>query len=513
MKKTIDINLGGLLFHLDEDAYAVLSSYLEALRRHLAATEGREEVLADIEARIAEIFTERMAGSRQVVSTDDVQAAMNTLGQPKDFAGDDAASDPLGDAPAEPKRRRLYRDAEEQQIAGVCAGIANYFDIDVVLVRILFAVLGIFTGFGVILYFILWAATPKAVTAAERLAMKGKPATFDNIRQTVEEEFRNVESRINSKENRSRVKRAARTAGDIVTSILTGFARFLGGLFLMLAFFVGSVILIAVFGTGITIDGASISVTELLGVFLPAGFGQPYFWTATVLVLMGPLVALVLLALRLLFRQFGSVHRGIMGAALMLSVVGIALMAVLGTRMASEFREEATVIHVEALPEGVTNWTMAMETVPVAGGTTLRLSDDETDESSWILTDTDVYFEGVKLDVRPTFRDKPSLEWTAEAQGGSRRAARERAEAVTYRVTADSTGRIRIGDLLRYPRADRFRAQNVRLVLYLPVGQSVYLDPTTVPYLDDVANTEDIWDGEMGGRTWLMTEQGLAEFK
>jgi hypothetical protein len=188
-------------------------------------------------------------------------------------------------------------------------------------------------------------------------------------------------------------------------------------------------------------------------------------------------------------------------------------MAVLGTRMASEFREEATVIHVEALPEGVTNWTMAMETVPVAGGTTLRLSDDETDESSWILTDTDVYFEGVKLDVRPTFRDKPSLEWTAEAQGGSRRAARERAEAVTYRVTADSTGRIRIGDLLRYPRADRFRAQNVRLVLYLPVGQSVYLDPTTVPYLDDVANTEDIWDGEMGGRTWLMTEQGLAEFK
>ncbi|MEY4460559.1 MAG: hypothetical protein RL429_548, partial [Bacteroidota bacterium] len=353
MKKTIDINLGGLLFHLDEDAYAVLSSYLEALRRHLAATEGREEVLADIEARIAEIFTERMAGSRQVVSTDDVQAAMNTLGQPKDFAGDDAASDPLGDATAEPKRRRLYRDAEEQQIAGVCAGIANYFDIDVVLVRILFAVLGIFTGFGVVLYFILWAATPKAVTAAERLAMKGKPATFDNIRQTVEEEFRNVESRINSKENRSRVKRAARTAGDIVTSILAGFARFLGGLFLMLAFFVGSVILIAVFGTGITIDGASISVTELLGVFLPAGFGQPYFWTATVLVLMGPLVALVLLALRLLFRQFGSVHRGIMGAALMLSVVGIALMAVLGTRMASEFREEATVIHVEALPEGV----------------------------------------------------------------------------------------------------------------------------------------------------------------
>ena len=85
MKKTIDINLGGLLFHLDEDAYAMLSAYLEALRRHLAATEGREEVLADIEARIAELFSQYAAGSSKVVTVLNVQAAMSTLGQPQDF--------------------------------------------------------------------------------------------------------------------------------------------------------------------------------------------------------------------------------------------------------------------------------------------------------------------------------------------------------------------------------------------------------------------------------------------
>lgn len=512
MKKTIDINLGGLLFHLDEDAYLQLSNYLEALRRHLAATEGREEVLADIEARIAEIFTQRMAGTRQVVGTDDVQAAMNTLGQPKDFAGE-PAEEPAAASTTEGQRRRLYRDPEEQMIGGVCSGFASYFDIDVVIVRVVFVLLAMFTGFGALLYFILWAATPKAVTPADRLAMKGKPATFENIRQTVEEEFKNVESRLNNKENHRKIRSAAQRFGDFITSIVVGFARFLGGLFLILAFFVGSVILVAVFGNGITIDGAHLSMSELSGIFLPAGFGTAYFWTATALVLVGPIVALVLLALRLLFRQKGPIHRAIMGSALMLSIVGIALMGVLGARFGSEFREEATVVHVEALPQGVTQWTLVMEATQVEGGTKLQFSDDDADESSWILTDSEVYFDGIDVDVRPTFRNTPSLEWTAKASGGSRRAARERAAAVAYEVRVDSSGRILVGDLLHYPRPDRFRDQSVGLILYLPVGQSVYLDPTTVPYLDDVANTDGVWDGHMGGKTWLMTEQGLAEFK
>ena len=187
MKKTIDINLGGLLFHLDEDAYAMLSAYLEALRRHLAATEGREEVLADIEARIAELFSQYASGSSKVVTVLNVQAAMSTLGQPQDFgpeAEGGSASEPSSESSSEPsseskdRRRRLYRDADDKVIGGVCAGFANYFSIDVVVVRVVFLVLGFFTGFGFILYLILWAATPKAVTPAELLAMKGKPATF-----------------------------------------------------------------------------------------------------------------------------------------------------------------------------------------------------------------------------------------------------------------------------------------------------------------------------------------------
>jgi phage shock protein PspC (stress-responsive transcriptional regulator) len=523
MKKTIDINLGGMLFHMDEDAYAVLSSYLEALRRHLAATEGREEVLSDIEARIAELFSQYAAGSPKVVTVLNVQAAMSTLGQPQDF-GPEAEGEPLSESSAESsaessseskdRRRRLYRDADDKVIGGVCAGFANYFSIDVVVVRVVFLVLGFFTGFGFILYLILWAATPKAVTPAERLAMKGKPATFENIRQTVEEEFRNVESKINNAESRRKVRNASKSVGDFIASLVQGLARFFGMVFLVFALLLGAGILIAVFGNGILQEDAQVSVIELLGIFLPAGgFGKAYFWTATVLVLIGPLVALLLLALRLLFRQQGLVQRGLLGAALILSVGGIVMMALLGARIGSEFREEGSVVHSVLLPEQVQTWNLAMESTAVKGGVEFNFNDDDLDESSWILTDDRVYYEGIEIDLRPTVRVKPSLEWTAEAQGGSRRAARERAGGIDFQVRTDSTGQIFVGDLLNYAKADRFRGQRVQLTLYLPVGQRVHLDPNTSAYLKDVSNTSDAWDEDMAGRMWLMTDQGLAEFK
>jgi phage shock protein PspC (stress-responsive transcriptional regulator) len=518
MKKTIDINLGGLLFHLDEDAYAMLSTYLEALRRHLAATEGREEVLADIEARIAELFSQYAAGSSKVVTVLNVQAAMSTLGQPQDF-GPEADGGSASESSSEPsseskdRRRRLYRDADNKVLGGVCAGFANYFNIDVVVVRVVWLVLGMFTGFGFILYLILWAATPKAVTPAERLAMKGKPATFENIRQTVEEEFRNFESKINNAESRRKVRNASNSVGDLIASVVGGLARFFGMLFLVFALLLGAGILIAVFGNGILHENAQVSVTELLGILLPAGgFGKAYFWTATALVLIGPLVALLLLALRLLFRQQGLVQRGLLGAAMILSVGGIVMMALLGARIGSEFREEASVVHSVLLPEQVQTWNLTMESTAVKGGVEFNFNDDDLDEF-WILTDNRVYYEGIEIDLQPTVRDKPSLEWTAEAQGGSRRAARERAGGIDFEVRTDSTGQIFVGDLLNYAKADRFRGQRVQLTLYLPVGQRVFLDPNTSAYLKDVSNTSDAWDEDMAGRMWLMTEQGLAEFK
>lgn len=212
MKKTVDIQLGGLLFHLDEDAFVRLSEYLDQLRRHLAATEGSEEVLSDIEARIAELFRERLGAGREVVALADVEEAMRRLGAPSEF-GEAAPAVETGGEPSE--RKRLYRDGEDRLIAGVCAGLGHYFAVDPVVVRIAFVLFGFFTGVGVVAYLVLWAATPRAVTAAERLAMRGRPATFENIRRAVEEEVSGLEGRL-----RPPARRAVERVGEVVKALV-----------------------------------------------------------------------------------------------------------------------------------------------------------------------------------------------------------------------------------------------------------------------------------------------------
>ena len=128
MKPTIDINLGGMLFHLDDDAYKALQSYLKALDKHLQTVDGRQEILSDIESRIAELLTERLASTRQVVSMLDVDAVKETLGSPSEFGPDPVDEPSQGyseshDPSARPRRpyRRLYRDDQDRVVGGVAS--------------------------------------------------------------------------------------------------------------------------------------------------------------------------------------------------------------------------------------------------------------------------------------------------------------------------------------------------------------------------------------------------------
>ena len=137
MKPTIDINLGGMLFHLDDDAYKALQSYLKALDKHLQTVDGRQEILSDIESRIAELLTERLASTRQVVSMLDVDAVKETLGSPSEFGPDPVDEPSQGysephDPSARSKRpyRRLYRDDQDRVVGGVASGIAAFFNWD-----------------------------------------------------------------------------------------------------------------------------------------------------------------------------------------------------------------------------------------------------------------------------------------------------------------------------------------------------------------------------------------------
>ena len=197
MKKTFTINISGTVFHIEEDAYEVLQRYLVNLKNHFGTSEEGKEILADIESRIAEIFIEKSESKQAVVTIEMVNEAIAIMGSPEDFNDEEEIeSEEQAQATEEAKRkRRLYRDPDHRVIGGVCGGMGAYFNMDPVVLRIIFAVL-FFATFpaGLIAYIVLWIAVPKAKNTAQRLEMRGQEATVKNIEKSIKEEMRDRKS-------------------------------------------------------------------------------------------------------------------------------------------------------------------------------------------------------------------------------------------------------------------------------------------------------------------------------
>ena len=187
MNKTISVALAGFSFVIEEHAYIKLNDYLQALRRSLEKEEV-EEVMYDIEIRIAEIFRASL-GKREVVIDEDVEVVIAQIGTPEAIEEQEEAyysektsfekKNNKGEA------KQLFRDIEGAKISGVCAGFAHYFGIDVTIMRIIWLLGMLITGFFlmILLYIILALAMPKAKTTSDILKMKGKPIDFEHIKE------------------------------------------------------------------------------------------------------------------------------------------------------------------------------------------------------------------------------------------------------------------------------------------------------------------------------------------
>ena len=237
MNKTISISLAGFSFIIEEQAYEKLNAYLQALRNSLEKDEA-DEVMYDIEIRIAEIFRENL-DKREVVNSDDVEKVIAQLGTPEAIEGQ--SEENVGQETSQEKtRKELFRDMKRGKIAGVCAGLAQYFGMDISLMRIIWILVFIFTvGFvSVVAYVILWVVLPEAETASDFLKMQGKPINFDSLKEAGQR----VSSFYN--ENKSEI---AKTGADIwkVARIVLGCimailaVKFLISLFLSLLVLLG----------------------------------------------------------------------------------------------------------------------------------------------------------------------------------------------------------------------------------------------------------------------------------
>ena len=217
MNKTVSISLAGFSFMIEEQAYEKLNNYLQALRNSLEKDEA-DEVMYDIEIRIAEIFRENL-DKREVVNSDDVEKVIAQIGTPEAIEGQ-SEENAEQEIPQEKTKKELFRDMKRGKIAGVCAGLAQYFGMDISLMRIIWILVFIFSvGFvSVVAYVILWVVVPEAETASDFLKMQGKPINFDSLKEAGQR----VSSFYN--ENKSEIAKTGAGIWNVVRVVLGGIA-------------------------------------------------------------------------------------------------------------------------------------------------------------------------------------------------------------------------------------------------------------------------------------------------
>ena len=208
MKKAIKINLSGIIFHIDDDAYEKLKAYLDSISRHFSNKQESKEIVDDIESRIAELFQERITAETQVITVAIVNEVIDIMGNPEDFADSgEESGERQTFHETYSSSKRLYRNPENSVVGGVCGGLAAYFGIDPVIFRLLFVIFFFAGGASILVYVILWIVLPKAETAAQKLEMRGEKVNVSNLEKKIREEYDNVKE--NVKESVSRAKDSA----------------------------------------------------------------------------------------------------------------------------------------------------------------------------------------------------------------------------------------------------------------------------------------------------------------
>lgn len=206
MQRIIQINIAGRVISIEENAYTLLNDYISALERQFAGEEGNDEIIQDIEYRIAELFSIAMQNGAVAINKDDVQKVIDTLGPASEIAGDNSGNNysaprylPVVYTKQQQYEReqygyrRIYRDANNKMIGGVCSGIAKYFDVDPTIVRLLAVITGFLAFAGVIAYLIAWAVIPQARSQYEM--SDGNPMNFHQMAHNMQDELQDLKKR------------------------------------------------------------------------------------------------------------------------------------------------------------------------------------------------------------------------------------------------------------------------------------------------------------------------------
>ncbi len=521
MNKTVNINLAGIFFHIDEDAYLKLQRYLEAIKRSFTDSQGRSEIIADIEARIAELFNERVQNDKQVIRIKEVDEVITIMGQPEDYLVDEEIFE---DEPQQfysrstksSPSKKLYRDTDNSYVGGVSSGLAHYFGVDVIWIRLAWILLVAGAGTGILLYILLWVLVPEAKTTAEKIMMTGEPVNisniekkikdgFDTVTETVGDVAKNVTDSVSSAAKKVDVKKGANsiksssrtffdTLGDVIMFLFKIFAKFIGAILM----FVGSVTVIALivslFTVGIS-DAVNVPGFDIVDA---ANSANTPIWLVSLLVLFAvgvPFFFLAYLGLKILVNNLKSIGNVAKFSLLGLWLIAVIGLVVLGVKQASEHAFDANIVQKEQLNitakdtvfvkmVGNDNFYRSKHGHLYRDTNSFRIVPDENDEKI-------IYSSDIRLIVRSTKDSLGALSIEKKAEGSSYSIAKKRAEQINYSY-ALANNELLLDAFLTTDFENKYRDQEVELILYLPEGSTLYADDNTYsfhrnsPYYNDI---------------------------
>jgi len=482
MNKTVNINLANVLFHIDENAYNKMRRYLESVKRSFANTPGSDEIIADIEARIAELFYEKLENERQVITEKEVDAVIAIMGQPEDYMVDE---DIFDDEPKSSKSsystqraKKFYRDTEQKYVAGVSSGLGHYFNIDPLWVRLLWIVLTIGTTGGFILiYGLLWILIPEAATTSQKLDMRGEDVNISNIERKVKEGFDDVADKVKNADY-SKVKSSGKTFFDTVGDVIMFFFKVIGKFIGIILIITGAAAIIGMFIGMLTMGTLDWIHLPGLDGFLDNITATPV-WLLSLLTFFAvgiPFFFLLYLGLKILVNNLKSIGNIAKFSLLGLWLISIIALIVMGVReAASHAYEGGTTTESELyMPNAADTLNIQLATSSLwDNGANMRMNDMVStydDNGDPVLLSDDVRFR-LKKSKDTVIR----LEIRKEANGPSLIEARAVAEKIDYGYKMEGNTLL-LNDFLTAEGKSTFKDQEVRVNLYLPVGTIIKYD-------------------------------------
>ncbi len=518
MNKTININLAGTFFHIDEDAYLKLQRYLEAIKRSFTDSQGRDEIVTDIEARIAELFTEKMEHDKQVIGNKEVDEVITVMGQPEDYLVDEEIFEdqPKSKNTSRKAYKQLFRDTQNKYVGGVCSGLGHYLGMDTIWVRLLFILVTIFSGFGIIFYIIFWILVPEAETTAQKLSMKGEPVNITNIEKKIKESIDTVEEKVKNvdyDEIGEKVKKNSKgffdVIGDIIMFVFKVFAKFIG----IILMIVGASALIGLF-----IGFLSLAITGMVNVpwfhFIDSFIvtGTP-IWLISITTFFAagiPFFFLFYLGLKILvdnLKSIGNVAKFSLLGLWLLSIAGLVAITLI---QGSERSYMGSTSKTETLSVNTTD-TLMIKTVKTENYSGLFYGNSDIDYIFDENDDKKLYYENVEFNIKHSEDSIARIKIKKDAKGRNYKNAKYMANAIEYGYKAEGNT-IKLNDFLTTDYKNKFREQEVDIVLYIPSGTIIKLDDSAYGEIRRYTeNDQNYYRSGIINHIWKMGNKGILQ--